>query len=169
MEQEDSKKKFINQIKNRGHQLATFDMIAPISILTKGYPGIEFPIGAPATQTGAKILLGGLFTMNQTQIEWTDLTWNPITDCLRGCSYCCRMAYRLRGRFGYPQYNPFRQFIIGATGGKLVRHSNDTPIPGRICKKGTIELISQFFLRVISELPLRRFTAFIAVLIFAKV
>ncbi len=48
--------------------------------------------------------------MNRTRIEWCDLTWNPITGCNRGCPYCYarRMAYRLRGRAGYPQDEPFR-------------------------------------------------------------
>lgn len=26
--------------------------------------------------------------MNQTGIEWTDRTWNPMTGCKHGCSYC---------------------------------------------------------------------------------
>ena len=47
--------------------------------------------------------------MNRTKIEWADFTWNPLTGCTRGCAYCYarRMAYRLRGRYGYPQYDPF--------------------------------------------------------------
>lgn len=47
--------------------------------------------------------------MNRTKIEWADLTWNPLTGCTRGCAYCYarRMAYRLRGRYGYPQDDPF--------------------------------------------------------------
>ena len=47
--------------------------------------------------------------MNRTNIEWTNFTWNPLTGCTRGCNYCYarRMAYRLRGRYGYPQDDPF--------------------------------------------------------------
>lgn len=47
--------------------------------------------------------------MNRTKIEWADFTWNPLTGCTRGCTYCYarRMAYRLRGRYGYPQDDPF--------------------------------------------------------------
>jgi len=48
--------------------------------------------------------------MNRTKIEWTQWTWNPVTGCSRGCEYCYarRMAYRLRGRSGYPRDDPFR-------------------------------------------------------------
>lgn len=47
--------------------------------------------------------------MNRTKIEWTDFTWSPITGCSRRCEYCYaeRMAKRLAGRYGYPQYDPF--------------------------------------------------------------
>lgn len=39
--------------------------------------------------------------MNKTPIEWTDYTWNPITGCLRGCSYCYarKMAHRFKRSF----------------------------------------------------------------------
>lgn len=43
-------------------------------------------------------------------IGWCDLTLNPITGCLNGCKYCYarKMAFRLKGRFGYPEDEPFR-------------------------------------------------------------
>jgi protein gp37 len=51
--------------------------------------------------------------MGQTKIEWTDKVWNPITGCSfisDGCRNCYarRMAYRLKGRYGYPEDDPFR-------------------------------------------------------------
>jgi protein gp37 len=35
--------------------------------------------------------------VNKTKIEWCDYTWNPITGCLNGCSYC--YARRIYQRF----------------------------------------------------------------------
>lgn len=51
--------------------------------------------------------------MSKSKIEWTDETWNPITGCIpisEGCQNCYakRMANRLRGRYGYPEDEPFR-------------------------------------------------------------
>lgn len=48
-----------------------------------------------------------------TKIEWAEEVWNPITGCTKvsaGCQNCYaeRMAKRLRGRFGYPQDDPFK-------------------------------------------------------------
>jgi len=54
-----------------------------------------------------------------TKIEWTHregttgVTWNPIAGCTKiseGCAHCYaeRMATRLKGRFGYPEDEPFR-------------------------------------------------------------
>ena len=50
--------------------------------------------------------------MAQTTIEWCTTSWNPITGCTPisdGCQHCYakRMALRLRGRYGYPQDDPF--------------------------------------------------------------
>ena len=48
-----------------------------------------------------------------TKIEWCTETWNPVTGCSHsgspGCDNCYarRMAYRLKGRCGYPQVAPF--------------------------------------------------------------
>lgn len=35
--------------------------------------------------------------MNNTKIEWCDGTWNPVTGCMQGCSYC--YAERIAHRF----------------------------------------------------------------------
>jgi protein gp37 len=43
-------------------------------------------------------------TLNKTKIEWCDRTWNPVTGCLHGCSYCYarRIAERFRGTKAWP-------------------------------------------------------------------
>jgi len=48
--------------------------------------------------------------MNNTKIEWTDYSWNPITGCNKGCPYCYakKMAIRLKGRSGYDKDTPFK-------------------------------------------------------------
>ncbi|MBF0620920.1 MAG: phage Gp37/Gp68 family protein [Magnetococcales bacterium] len=51
--------------------------------------------------------------MAKTKIEWTELTWNPVTGCTKyssGCDNCYAfaMARRLQGRYGYPVDDPFR-------------------------------------------------------------
>ena len=48
-----------------------------------------------------------------TKIEWCDEVWNVITGCSKissGCQNCYaeRTSKRLRGRFGYPEDDPFR-------------------------------------------------------------
>lgn len=35
--------------------------------------------------------------MNNTKIDWADMTWNPVTGCLHGCEYC--YARRIAERF----------------------------------------------------------------------
>lgn len=37
--------------------------------------------------------------LQKSNIEWTQMTWNPITGCLHGCDYC--YANKIAGRFGY--------------------------------------------------------------------
>lgn len=44
--------------------------------------------------------------MNRTNIEWCDYTWNPVTGCLHGCSYC--YARRMAKRFGKSEGLPSR-------------------------------------------------------------
>lgn len=51
--------------------------------------------------------------MSKTKIEWAEAVWNVVTGCTpisEGCQNCYakRMAYRLRGRCGYPTDDPFR-------------------------------------------------------------
>lgn len=51
--------------------------------------------------------------MGMTKIEWCDRTWSPVTGCSpisEGCAHCWakRIAYRLKGRYGYPKDDPFR-------------------------------------------------------------
>lgn len=52
--------------------------------------------------------------MNLTGIEWTKYTWNPITGCTMGSAcavyahcYAHTVAFRLAGRFGYSETQPF--------------------------------------------------------------
>ncbi len=57
--------------------------------------------------------------MTQTKIEWVDYSWNPTSGCTpvsEGCQNCYarRMANRLRGRFGYPEDEPFRVTLHSA-------------------------------------------------------
>lgn len=36
--------------------------------------------------------------MNRTEIDWADMTWNPVTGCKHGCPYC--YAAQIARRFG---------------------------------------------------------------------
>jgi protein gp37 len=36
--------------------------------------------------------------MDNTKIDWADMSWNPVTGCLHGCEYC--YARRMAERFG---------------------------------------------------------------------
>jgi len=46
--------------------------------------------------------------MNKTKIEWTDFTWNPVTGCLHGCTYCYARA--ITSRFYPPDVGFFPHF-----------------------------------------------------------
>jgi len=51
--------------------------------------------------------------VGKTKIEWTEYSWNPVTGCTpasEGCKNCYakRMATRLKGRYGYPEDEPFK-------------------------------------------------------------
>ena len=47
--------------------------------------------------------------MNKTKIDWCDFTWNPITGCTAGCSFCYarKIAMRFTGHFR-PTFHPER-------------------------------------------------------------
>lgn len=52
--------------------------------------------------------------MNKTDIEWADMTWNPVVGCKHGCEYC--YARRIAERFGgyssgggVTTFNPLRR------------------------------------------------------------
>ncbi len=47
--------------------------------------------------------------MNKTSIEWTEYTFNPITGCLHGCTYCYAAAISKRFKRSFkPEFHPER-------------------------------------------------------------
>lgn len=56
--------------------------------------------------------------MNRTDIEWADMTWNPVVGCRHGCEYC--YARRIAARFGgydksdgtITTHNPLPQAVL---------------------------------------------------------
>jgi len=47
--------------------------------------------------------------MNKTKIDWTDMSWNPVTGCLHECSFCYAHAiYHRFGRSFEPAFHPER-------------------------------------------------------------
>lgn len=47
--------------------------------------------------------------MNKSGIEWCDHTWNPITGCRHGCSYCYadKMSLRFCGLIKVAEENGY--------------------------------------------------------------
>ena len=45
--------------------------------------------------------------MNKTRIDWTDLSWNVVTGCSKGCPWC--YARRISKRFGRPFVPTFHE------------------------------------------------------------
>jgi len=41
--------------------------------------------------------------LNKTKIEWCDMTWNPVTGCLRDCEYCYARKITKRFPVLYPR------------------------------------------------------------------
>lgn len=53
--------------------------------------------------------------MNKTDIEWADMTWNPVAGCRHGCEYCYarRIAARFGGYDGYGSEEDMRRVESG--------------------------------------------------------
>lgn len=48
--------------------------------------------------------------MNKTSIEYCDYTWNPVTGCLHGCSYCYARRFAERGMGEYGKHPKGERF-----------------------------------------------------------
>src|SRR3569832_1419954 len=60
-----------------------------------------------------KLAQGGTVMAQESPIEWTEATWNPVTGCTKispGCKHCYaeRMAHRLQAMGQYRYRNGFR-------------------------------------------------------------
>jgi len=109
--------------------------------------------------------------MNTSKIEWTDVTWNPVTGCTPvspGCFNCYakRMANRLRGRFGYPIDHPFKVTLHPDKLDKFSLKNWRREKPKRIfvCSMGDLfhedvpdDFILNVFDRAVVSHPLNRF------------
>lgn len=64
--------------------------------------------------------------MNQTGINWCDRTWNPMTGCLHGCTYCYARTVAETRTKAFPQ------------GFKPVFHEKRLDLPGKEKKPQTV-------------------------------
>ena len=57
--------------------------------------------------------------MDNTKIDWCDMSWNPITGCRHGCEYCYarRIAERFNGGFSHQGENMLHEMNEPATVG----------------------------------------------------
>ena len=78
---------------------------------------------------------------NNTAIEWTDITWNPVTGCTKvspGCAHCYAEAITLRFKRGGP-------YLPGKTTIKLHRDRLKAPAQWRSPKKVFVNSMSDLF------------------------
>lgn len=79
---------------------------------------------------------------NQTAIEWTDATWNPVSGCTKispGCDHCYaeRIAERFRGTPNHPFSNGFDL--------TLRRHKLEEPLHWRRPRRVFVNSMSDLF------------------------
>lgn len=67
--------------------------------------------------------------MKGTKIDWCDATWNPVTGCLHGCTYC--YAERITRRFGkkLPDYAAGKTEYCGRNLHVLETRIAENPFP----------------------------------------
>ena len=67
--------------------------------------------------------------MNKTAIDWCDMTWNPVTGCLHGCTYC--YARKIAKRFGLMEIGPKKEIHVLS---EPVMYSSDFKTPNGITR-----------------------------------
>ena len=48
--------------------------------------------------------------MNNTKIDWADMTWNPLTGCYHGCTYC--YARKIAERFASKDPMAMKEAVV---------------------------------------------------------